>query len=410
MTVGKTVLAIVFAVLVAFLVHFLLPGVVWGWLFKTQQGAIGLGLITGIFSSLVAAWLFGIRQKEIWRPLVEEQKRLRLDHDILLQGIAPAIGGPFTQSLFGFHPMASQKIAHILSEETNRQYGRHHSRVIVQTASDRYTIKRLKKIDSSVVWELDLHMRWQWLNDSKITKYPLDDFILVAAANDAAIESFLPEGISETVRNERYKHRAEFLDRNNVKIIIPNPADPYLRVPSELVSDVFSIDRVYVDTTEILKERLEPIPIGDLPIGIYAAWSLPKSNQTLNPPLQINAQLTVEYFARLCLAASIDSDGTYVGELSFPPSDVISDEYKLALAFPQSLQFEGKTLTIEAVEESSGCRFVHGPLENKPSVRNEPKGIRCAEILVRKPLTDLNQISLIWKGELQRASVRVVAS
>ena len=95
-------------------------------------------------------------------------------------------------SIFSFHPMVSKEIARILSVETDRLYGRHHNRVIVTTANDSYTIRGLKQIGSVVVWSLEFHITWQWLNDSKVTKRPLEDFLLVAAANDGVWMIFCP--------------------------------------------------------------------------------------------------------------------------------------------------------------------------------------------------------------------------
>jgi len=140
------------------------PDPIWNFFMKTQGGAIGLGLLSGIVSGLISAWVYGFRQKEVWQKDVKDLyqktlgidsvlsgqlKQLRDDYDMLLKDIAPAIGGSFTQSLFEYHPMASKEIARILSEQTKLQYERHHSRVIVQTAEDKYTVKGLKRIACS---------------------------------------------------------------------------------------------------------------------------------------------------------------------------------------------------------------------------------------------------------------------
>lgn len=174
------VLTLLLLTLACFVVHFAFPGVVWHWLFEVQSGAIGLGLITGIASSLAAAIIYGFRHKEVWQDdvrklnkdldeiktdLSTQLKELRHDHDVLLEGIVPAIGGSFAKSLFEFHPMASKEIARILSNQTNDLYGRHHKRVIVMSANDRYKIEELKHLNSTVVWSLEFRTTWEWHND-----------------------------------------------------------------------------------------------------------------------------------------------------------------------------------------------------------------------------------------------------
>lgn len=374
---------------------------IWNLVFKAQNGAIFLGVVTGIFSSLVATWISGIRQKEIWHPLLEEQKKLRHDYDRLLEGLAPAIGGPFTQSLFAYHPMASKEIARILSEQTKVQYERHHSRVIVQTAEDKYTVKSLKRVDKIVVWLLDFHIAWTWHNDSKITKGPLDDFLLVADANAEALESLFAALTSTKQREDAYKKRAAFLGKNIARSIVVNPSSPESSLPVGLFDEMFSIEKVWVGGKEIEKSRLDSKPKGDLPIGVYAAWSLPRADQNFNPQLPVGDSLIVEYSGHICLAAQMEEDNSYWGYMTYPPSDMISEEYKLRLSFPPDLKFEDREVRLEAVDKNSGCRFIHGPLKSQPRPCPGLNGYHDAEMIVHGPLTDLHQISLTWKGTLK---------
>jgi len=412
MTTGKLVVAVVVLICVPILVHWIWPGKVYNFLFERQGGVIFLGLIVGIFSGVVSAFLYSFLQKEVWQDdikemreklfsidtsLSEQLKKLLDDYDTLLKGIAPAIGGSFTQSLFEYHPMASREIARILSKQTNVQYERHHSRVIVRTASDNYIIKGLNKIGDSAVWLLDLHITWRWLNDSKITKYPLYDFLIVAVASAGALETLLAEIPSENRRDEAFKKRSDFLEKNNAKTIIVNPSDPDVPLSRADVDNMFSIVEVFVNGQPIEKSKLKPASEDSLPVGVYAAWSLPDPQS--NSPLQVNDELTVEYKAHLCLVARREGEKTYWGEMSFSPSDVISGEYKLTLKCPKNLEFDSKQLSVDAVRERSGCRFIHEPLGNLPNIQSNGTNIH-AEMKVAGPLTELHQISLTWKGVL----------
>jgi hypothetical protein len=388
------------------------PGLLWHVLFETQGGAVGIGVMTGVVSSLVATIVYSLRHKEVWEKdiaglkqdaediksyLENEVTQLRRDHDLLLNQIPAAIGGPFTNSLFAFPPMASKEIARILSDQAKDQYGRHHKRVVVKRAHDHYEIKGLKVINFAPVWELEFRITWSWLNDSRITKSPLDDFLLVADAELEALESVLPDDMASKEKDDKYKERLKFLEGNIVRSIIVNPSNPGTIWRGEL-DDVFEVKRVYVNTKTIPASQLQRIP--KVPIGVYAAWSLPKSDPECNPPLPIDSELTIEYVGRMCLAASHPDSKTYGGLMTFPPSDVISEAYELTLTYPLSIKFGAEMLSLGVVRNSSGCRFVHGPLDYTPSVDDDPKGGCIAKMRVRGPLTDLNQLSLTWKGEV----------
>lgn len=412
---GRLLTPAVLFVCMPYLVHKMWPDKVWHFLFEVQGGAVFLGLIVGIVSGVLSAIIYSVLQKEVWKDdikdmheklleidksLSDQLTTLRYDHDILLKEIAPAIGGSFTQSLFAYHPMASKEIAHILSEQTKLQYERHHSRVIVQTAEDKYTVNGLKLVDSITVWSLDFHIAWSWYNDSKITKEPLDDFLLVADTNAEALESLFAALPSTKQRDDAYKKRTAFLGKNIARSIVVNPRSAESALPGSLFDQVFSIDSVWVSAQKVDKAQLVSMPKDDLPIGVFAAWSLPKTDKNLNPQLQIGDSLTVEYSGHLCLAAPEDEDNTYWGYMTYPPSDVISDEYKLRLFFSPESKFGDKLVFLEAVPKSSGCRFIHGLLKNQPKSDTDANGHHYMEMKVPGPLTDLHQISLTWKGKL----------
>lgn len=405
------VFASVFGVAALGLVVWMFPAQLW-WIYQgllhTQNGAIVIGVLTGLFSSFAATLLYSRVQKETWQrdivPLKDEVAGIRRavtdatvalgrirddadaikgdlsaqlaavrqDHDALLKGLVPAIGGSFTKSLFAFHPMSSEQIARILSVETDRLYRRHHKRVIVTKAKDTYAIKGVKRLagDPKPVWWLEFHVMWEWLNDSKVTKHPLDDFLLIAVANEEALNDFAYQ--SEADRVAQHERLAEFLrDRENiVRSTIENPLDDGKQIPAGLMSEVFTIRRIDISQDEVSHslefKDLRRIPSTELPVGVYSAFSLPP----LNLPLPVGGRLVVEYVGQICLSADAVADGQYFGFMGFPPSDVIGNQYDLTLLYPPEVSLDGKTIALDVVAERSGCQFIHGPLLNQPTLPN----------------------------------------
>lgn len=383
---------------------------VWKTLSTRQQDTIlsgSTGFLIGIISSMVASYLFSRVQKEVWqtdiRDIAGRLSIMHNDHELLLQSMIPAIGGQFTKSLFAFPPMTSEEIARILSNETDRLYGRHHKRVIVTTAKDAYSIKGLKRLDGDVVvWLLEFHVTWQWLNDSKITKHPLEDFLLVAVANDEALDDFSEEHESEAQKTAQRRSLEDFLQKNIVKATIVNPIDARRRIPPNLVNDVFTIDRVYIsyagNTQTIESSDLRKVPQSQLPVGVYAAWSLPQ----LDLPLPRGDRLHVEYIGRMYLSAEFGTPNGEIcwGYMTFRPSDIVGEQYDLTLTFPSDVALGGQTFSVEVIARESGCQLVHGPLERQPREWTDTRGVHVAQISVPGPLTDLHQLSLKWKGAI----------
>lgn len=416
-TIGRLVVALGSIALLVAIINWVLPqhikDDVWNWLTKTQNGASVLGAGVAVAAGIVSAFLYDLKKREVWRQDVDEMKEkigeidkslsdqlaaLREDHDALLREMAPAIGGAFTQSLFQYHPMVSKEIASILSKQTNEQYGKHHRRVIVQSANDNYTVMGLRRHGASVVWELDNHPSWSWCNDSKVTKFPLSDFLLVAAATPGALDRLLDQIPNIAQRKADFERRAEFLGGNVATTIVVNPADPNEPIDENDLDTIFAFREVAVGGKRVNAAKLERIAEESVPVGVYAAWSLPASDLDLHLPLHVNDTLTVEYSAHFSLAAQMDADGTCWGEMLFSPSDVISSEYELTLMCPSEVEFEGGQFKIEPVQERSGCRLVHGPLGNLANIKKTSKSTR-AVIKVLGPLTDMHQFSLTWKGE-----------
>ena len=173
---------------------------------------------------------------------------------------------------------------------------------------------------------------------------------------------------SQAEREAQLKRRSDFLGGNVVKSTIVNPLNVTKRIPNSLMSEVFAIDKVHVTydrmTTTVPRTSLEPTLEKDLPIGVYAALSLRKSDPKHNPPLPIGAQLTVEYVGRMCLTARLDSIGlTYRGLMDFPPSDVIANQYRLKPAYPSEVELNGKHVDLTVDTEHSGSRFLHNSLQ-----------------------------------------------
>jgi hypothetical protein len=389
---------------------------VWKSLNSWEQDAIAsgvAGLFVGVLSSMVASYLIGKEKREVWQKevgllkeqlsdLKEQLSAMNLEHQQLLKRLVPAIGGEFTNSLFSFHPMASERIAAILSKESDRLYTRHHKRVIVTTAKDEYTITGLQQFESVLVWSLEFHITWLWKNDSRITKRPLEDFQLVAVANSEALDDFLTKRESEALKQSKRKELEELLAANVAKLTVENPLDLAKRIPDDRVNEIFMFDKVYVteegrETTLI--DRADLVP-AKKPMGVYEAWALPSQ---LNVSLPVHATLQVEYFGRMFLLATVEDpdDRVYKGLMTYRPSDVISDQYEMRLSYPANLTVDGKRVRLEVDKEKSGSQSVYGPLENHPQDMADGKGDRLAEMRVSGPLTDLHQLSLIWRGHLQ---------
>jgi hypothetical protein len=88
------------------------------------------------------------------------------------------------------------------------------------------------------------------------------------------------------------------------------------------------------------------------------------------------------------------------GYMTFRPSDIVGGGYNLRLKYPPEIRFEGKTIQLEVLRDSSGCQFVHRGLEHKPHEWTDEDGLRVAEISVTEPLTDMHQLKFTWKGDV----------
>jgi hypothetical protein len=118
--------------------------------------------------------------------------------------------------------------------------------------------------------------------------------------------------------------------------------------------------------------------------------------------LPIGSQLDVEYIGRMCLAADFGDTAIGMancwGFITFRPSDVVGERYELALAYPTSVTLDDKKFNLEVIAAASGCQLIREALEHKPTILPDPKGGWIATIEVPGPLTDLHQLSLVWKG------------
>jgi len=384
-------------------------------------------LATGVLSGLTVAIIYARRQREIWkadtddltrvtRTMAEDLRNLRSSYVSHLERLVDAIGGPFTNSLFAYPPFVSKGIAQILSNQADGLYKQHHQRVLVKEGRDTYLIDGLRLFaDSSiVVWSLRFHTTWTWFNDSDVTKRPLDDLVFVTAANPEALSSFTSPGSGE--REEERKRLAAFYEtrRNVVRATAVNPLDIAARLTE--ITNVFNIDRVSVvhdrKTTRFDAAQLESIngefPEGKLPDGIYSALRLPRLPEL--PALEPTETMRIDYVGHFYLAAT-GGAAEYWGELTFAPSDIVADEYRLTMLCPLGLRLDDREVDLEVERELSGCQYLHEPLDKKPEKKDnaDPEDVpaefegfrgKSATITGPRPLTNLHRFSLTWTGTI----------
>ncbi|HEX3681879.1 MAG TPA: hypothetical protein VHU83_05000 [Bryobacteraceae bacterium] len=371
------------------------------------------GGVLGLVASLIASIVYSKVQKDVWKrdvtELSDKLSALRVDVENLvghtkplLNQLATALRGPFPKSLFRFHPVTSDKIAEILTDEALRHYTRHYNRVLVSQAKDRYVVQGLEHFDldgcSMPVWHLAFRVWWEWRNDSKVARNPIEDFVLVACANPEAIENWPVE--PESRMDLELDLRNFFRRRGNyVRSIIAHPAEPDRPIGEDLFPQIFSIENsIVVRRGNEKSERLDGRRMNkdELPKMLYSGYSFEATDKTSLEPFQT---LTVEYRGTMRIAADpLSGNGDhYLGNISFPPSDIIANHYSLQLDYPGSVTFDGKAFDIRIETERSGWRYLHDPIKAgaRPS---QEKHRNVATISPDMPLTDLHELSLTWSA------------
>jgi hypothetical protein len=389
----------------------------------------------GIFASLIAAGVYSHRQREIWAADVgASQKKLeeieghlnqlRGEYHDAFAALPKALGGSFTSSVLSYHPQTSPRVAEILSASTLSAYEQHWSRVSVFSGDDVYRITNLRLLQlpnggSTPVWDADFCVSWEWLNDSRVPKHPLDDFTLVIAAPQVAVDHFsYSSGLQRELQRQRYD---EFLrsTRNPVRSVVSHPAGIALQIPQEFLEQVFYVKSIKVimheAETEVAKGELQVHEPGRrLPSGVYAAYHLPDRVRGQAFVLQRNERIRVEYRGYMALEAVRVGDParaaeSYHGFMGFAPSDIIGAAYDLSLVYPPELVFDGERYTMDYDNLTSGCQHLREPLKfsaARDQVGNHlPPDFRLkkgeAAALVRvtgEPLTHEHFLTMEWYG------------
>lgn len=352
----------------------------------------------------------------------EELRKIRESCDSHLGGLSAAIGGQLPRSMFAYPPYASTEIAGILSQETNRMYQRHHRRVVIKNGHDTYKVVELRSIvcdgESCAMWALRFNVMWEWINDARTKKYPLRDLLVVVMAPSEEVNAYEydTEGQYELER-EKYE---EFFARedNIVRSIVAHPLADGKAIPEDVLRGMYRFGDVkygYGNDTMSTADK-EEVPSAELPAGVYAAYRLRDVDRALEP----GGNLRVEYRGEICLPARAWKDEAgdegLSGILSFPPSDVIWQEYKLRLVYPVSIRYGARTCTVAIDNLRSGCRFLHDPIETRvaPIVAGErlPRGFEAAggenvaQIVRREPLIDYHHVCMAWTATMDRVSVK----
>lgn len=408
-------------------------------------------VIVGVASSLVASVCFGVFQKQVWHKdkesldkgldevkkaiiqlnsAVVETKQGFYDAAVgVRQGIAEAdknyrdlvtilqkaIVGPFTASVLGYHPRSSEKIAEILSVETRKAYDKHWDRVVVINAADRYLITQIKEFTLGeqqpeagvLVWELDYQVSWTWRNDSKVTRRPLEDLVIIIVAPEDAVRDFDPsdpEGAS--------KKYAEFFAGalNCVKCVVANPHNHEKRLPEDAISQLFRIQSIkFIQGSHSLTLKVDELveENGQLPPGVYKQLKIPRE-KVGNFILEIEHTMEVVYEGVMSTPVHREKDGTFVGYLAYVPSDIVADSFELSLSHPKQLIFNNQGYQTEVVPDVSGCQYLRDPLRYNPEIlstaRHLPEKFRpgdkrqVSQIKINETLTHFHLLKLNWKA------------
>lgn len=383
-------------------------------------------LVGGVLASLLGSVILYIlldrkTVKTVHRRLEGIEKAvssLQKEYIHLIEGLPDAIGGRFTESLFQFPPSTSRRIATILSQEVARLYTRHYDRIVVTHAHDSYYLKELMEFDTQwLVWKLAFHSEWTWKNDSQIARKPLSDFKILVTAPDAAVDSFISEGMGLKERDKARDELKVFKEKSNfVRSTVVNPKAQKDRLLNSEIDKLFGINEVLVTAkggkpTRVTKSELILLDLisGNLPsVGIYLAFQLPTEASQVT--LETDEELTIAYSGWLTVPTS-SLDNKLWGWIGYPPSDLIETQYIFDIVYPNKMSANGKSTLVSVAPDpqKSGCFFIpedrqigertdnydHIPVAARG--RYTPKeGESVWQLRVRGPLMDNHSIELEW--------------
>lgn len=377
------------------------------------------GVLGGSIASVLFYGILGKPKCETkYDSLLEKYTDLSEKNNVLLERLPEAIGGPFTKSLFKYPTVVSAELAEILSKLTDEWYQQYHKRVLVSHAEDVYKIIKINKIenagrnikgDSMEVWELDFLSTWKWVNDSRIVKCPLRDFMIVVSAPDEAIENLL-DGTTRQDRKDQSKKFFDFIRNKNMVRSIILHKKVIQPLSDQAISQMLYIDELDIKwgnkETEIIKfEKFENVPSEYLPHGVYKAYKLPENYA--DKPLEPTQEVTVNYRGRISIPV-LNESNRRTGKLFLSFPDLIARGYTLTLNYPESVELEGLHKSVKIVEDKSGIWFGYERLDQPQPIRGKgmlhekfaPKsGEAIMQLSRSKPLTDLNYIIMCWEEE-----------
>ena len=271
------------------------------------------------------------------------------------------------------------------------------------------------------VWEIEFHSAWTWLNDSSVVKHPLRDLLFIVAPAGRALADALGGNDTDTV--EKRNELMQFYERhpNYVRAIIPNPSDPTLMIDRTAADELFSVDKIVIsrdgeDAETVRVAELTEVAVPD--IGILRALQLP--GRLAGKELALGTRLRVEYSGKLRLATERDGEGRLCGRVSYPPSDVVGNEYTLSVAYVEEIEDGVDRWDVGVDRERSGCRYLNGPPESAPAEYRIPGPVnwipgrvnewargqggiaKVAQVRVDHPLTELYNIELSWSAMTRR--------
>ena len=374
-------------------------------------------LLGGFIASLCAsATIIYFVDKAVWakdvgllrgelQGLKERVDKNATEYEALLNRLPPALGGPFTSSLFQFYPHTSESIAKILSEQTCQLYRRHCRRVVVLDAADTYRLSGVEEVTIEgrkyPVWRMHFHCTWTWYNDSQVTQTPLHDFELLVMAPEVAWDAF-QRGVGSIESKTETQRLETFLQtRNLLRTTLEHPGGSDLCLPADAIDQMWKLDGFRFKqggNARVGPLKMEEVPKEELPLSVYRAYRLPADAR--ETPLERSQELVAEYYGELALPVT-GTPGSQCGTIYFPPSDVIAQEYVLSMVYPKD--------SITVNPSVSGCFLIdkrthevvtcHKPTTALPSGFHPKNGDEVAQISVNKtPLTDLHRIYLTWSA------------
>ena len=381
-------------------------------------------ILTGISVGVLAGWLSNRWQRNqlgnLRRSLASLEHRVQKAGEDARESIPAALAGPFTQSLWSYHPYSSQAVVRILSDVTKDVFSKNWQRTIVTEGRDLYRITGIRAIPwpaerTAHVWDLDYRIEWTWKNDSQVEKNPVNDLIILVTSPIEAVRNFGEDPARASARYQRV------IDGHLNRIVIPvsNPLARDQPLPQELrarLETLFKIESFEFTPdgppVNVPGGELERVPINSP--GVYLALRVPSAySERLG--LGVGKSMSVAYSGTTTAEVDPTEKSKLWGALVYPPSDIGGSRFVLGLLHPEELEFEGYKYRLSLERKRSNCRYVHEPAEifaNPDDMGNDlPKTFKpmdgvsklAAIRIGENPLTYLHLLSVYWQAEPVKA-------